>query len=150
MRVSLWVIAAALCSSTAALADAPIGVGNIKTEVKKKSGAEKDKKWVKFSVTATVNQKLDKFQGLKIKLTCKDGETTVTDEAASSSAKLYDLEVGKTKDVEFRMFFDKGKALPGGACTVAFGHGKTTKKEEFTTLSEHCLEGATVKDGACP
>lgn len=151
MRAVCWMVVLGWMGAAEVRADGPaVAVGNIRPEMKKKAGAEKGKNWVKLTVVATVNQKLDKFEGLKVRLSCKDGDTVVSDEAASSSARLYELEAGKTRDVEFRMFFDKGKALPGGPCTVTFGHGKTTKKEEFTTISEHCLQGGALKDGACP
>ena len=128
-----------------------VSVSDIKAEWKKKSGADKDKEWLKLSFHATPNEKVEKYVYPKLKVSCKVGSETVTDELTSLTTKFHEGEVGKAAAHDARVFFDKGEGVVGRAdsCTLEFGYGKSTKKDDFTSSSSHCLTGTAVADGAC-
>jgi len=152
--VAAGVLAVASAAATAAGAGAGlVGVSDVKAEVKARTlGADKGKNWVKVTFTATVKEKVEKLNTVKVKISCKVGADTLSDDTSSLTVRLSDLDVGKTAAMDARLFFDKGEGFTAAkpdSCTVSFGFGKSTKKEEFTAIGDYCFDGSAVADGAC-
>jgi hypothetical protein len=152
--VAVGVVALGSAAATGAWAGAgAVGVSDVKAEVKARTlGADKGKNWVKVTFTATVKEKVEKLNTVKVKISCKVGPDTLTDDTPSLTAKLSELDVGKTAAMDARLFFDKGEGFTAAkpdSCTVSFGFGKSTKKDEFTAIGDYCFDGTAVADGAC-
>jgi hypothetical protein len=141
-----WLAVAAFGAGVSASGGA-VSVSDVKAEWKKKFGADKDKEWLKVSFTATVVEKVDKFVYPKLKVSCGDA----ADEVTSMTTKFHELEVGKSAAHDAFVFYDKGEALSARppSCSVKFGYGKSTKKDDFTAISDYCISGTSVSDGAC-
>jgi hypothetical protein len=133
-------------------ADAPATLV-VKAEVKKTTTGAVKGNWVKLTTDITVTAKAAKLMTVKVKADCKNGTDSARDEAMALGASLDKLAAGETKKgAEIRLFFDKGEAVAfePKTCNLEFGWGKSTDKADFTPLSTMCMDGAEVKDGACP